>query len=312
MYQQSASSHLSTILRFYPAAHQNGSAMSSIRFYPEAIDSIPDLVRLESLSCLYKQDHEGNQIIWRVWGQGLPIVLLHGGSGSWNHWCRNIKTLVGLQRQVWIPDIPCFGDSDAPTGVLDIDQASDILLTAFSRFFPDQRIDLIGFSMGSIGAAYIAKKIPDHINRLILVAPPALGISPVESIVIEDWTTASDVQLRDQKIRNNLASLMLWGQSAISDLSLDIHKKNLLKDRMRKRKIYKTDFLMIILKNLALPFYCIIGRQDALYRGNLDLVELALGAIQKNQSLEIIEDAGHWVQFEKSAQFNEIIERILV
>jgi 2-hydroxy-6-oxonona-2,4-dienedioate hydrolase len=286
--------------------------MSSIQSYPEVINSTPDLVKLESLSCLYKQDHEGYKIIWRVWGQGSPIVLLHGGSGSWNHWCRNIKTLIGLQRQVWIPDIPCFGDSDAPNGVLDIDQACDILLNGFDHFFPGQKIDLIGFSMGGMGAGYIAKQIPDHINRLILVAPPALGISPKESIVIEDWTVTSDTQLRDQKIRNNLASLMLWGEAAITDLSLGIHKENLLKDRMRKRKMYKTDFLMTILKSLPLHFYCILGRQDALYRGNLDLVDLALGAIQNNQSLEIIEDAGHWVQFEKSAQFNRIVERILV
>ena len=255
--------------------------MSSIRFYPETIDSIPDLARLESLSSLYKQDHQGNKIIWRVWGQGSPIFLLHGGSGSWNHWCRNIKTLVGLQRQVWIPDIPCFGDSDAPNGVLDIDQASDILLIAFNDLFPNQKIDLIGFSMGSMGAGYIAKQIPDYINRLILVAPPALGISPQKSIVIEDWTTAPNTQLRDQKIRNNLASLMLWEEKAITDLSFDIHRENVFKDRMRKRKIYKKDYLMIILKNLVLPFHCIMGRHDALYRGNLNLVEMALGAIKK-------------------------------
>jgi pimeloyl-ACP methyl ester carboxylesterase len=286
--------------------------MSSIRFIPEAIDSTPDLVKLESLSCLYKQDHESNKIIWRVWGQGSPIVLLHGGSGSWNHWCRNIRALIGLRRQLWIPDIPCFGDSDAPNGVSDIDQACDILLDAFNHFFPGQKIDLIGFSMGSMGAGYIAKQIPENINQLILVAPPALGISPKVSIVIEDWTGTSDTQLRDQKIRNNLASLMLWEGAAITDLSLGIHKENLLKDRMRKRKIYKTDFLMKILKSLPLQFYCIVGRQDALYRGNLDLVELALGAIQNNQSLDIIDDAGHWVQFEKSSQFNRIVERILV
>ena len=286
--------------------------MSSIRYYPVTIDSISDLVRLESLSALYKQDHQGNKIIWRVWGEGSPILLLHGGSGSWNHWCRNIKTLVGLERQVWIPDIPCFGDSDAPNGVLDIDQASDILLIAFDDLFPNQKIDLIGFSMGSMGAGYIAKQIPDYINRLILVAPPALGISPEKSIVIEDWATASNTQLRDQKIRNNLASLMLCEEKAITDLSLDIHRENVFKDRMRKRKIYKTDYLMIILKNLALPFHCIMGRQDALYRGNLNLVEMALGAIEKNQSLDIVEDAGHWVQFEKATQFNKILERILI
>ncbi|QWE00959.1 alpha/beta hydrolase [Polynucleobacter sp. JS-Mosq-20-D10] len=286
--------------------------MSLVQFYPNVIDSSSDLVKLESLSCIHKQDFEGNQIIWRVWGQGSPLVLLHGGSGSWNHWCRNIKTLIGLQRQVWIPDIPCFGDSDAPDGVVDIDQASEVLLNAFDKFFPEKKIDLIGFSMGSMGAGYIAKKLPERINQLLLVAPPALGISPLESIVIEDWTTASDTQSRDQRIRNNLSSLMLWSEAAITDLSLDIHRENLLKDRMRKRKIYKTDFLMDILKKLEVPFYCILGSQDALYRGNLEMVKSALVAIEMNQSLDLIEDAGHWVQFEKSTQFNEILKRILV
>ncbi len=70
--------------------------MSSIRFYPETIDSIPDLARLEFLSSLYKQDQQGNKIIWRVWGQVSPILFLHCGSGGWNHWRKNIKTLVGL------------------------------------------------------------------------------------------------------------------------------------------------------------------------------------------------------------------------
>src|SRR3990172_888777 len=29
-------------------------------------------------------------MVWRVWGSGEPLVLFHGGSGSWTHWIRNI------------------------------------------------------------------------------------------------------------------------------------------------------------------------------------------------------------------------------
>jgi pimeloyl-ACP methyl ester carboxylesterase len=44
-------------------------------------------------------------IVWRVWGAGEPLLLLHGGSGSWTHWIRNIPELA--QRfEVWVPDIP--------------------------------------------------------------------------------------------------------------------------------------------------------------------------------------------------------------
>lgn len=285
--------------------------MSSIQFYPDVIGSISDLGKLESLSALHKQEYKGHQVIWRVWGNGSPVVLLHGGSGSWNHWCRNIKTLVGLQHQVWVPDIPCFGDSDAPEGVMDIDQASDVLLEGLNLFFVNEKFDLIGFSMGSMGAGYIAKHIPDCINQLILVAPPALGISPKESIVIEDWTRAPDEQSKNRMIRSNLASLMLSNDSAITDLSLTIHRENLLKDRMRRRKIYKTDFLMAIIKSLEISFHCILGSHDALYSENLDSIRSKLMGLEKIHSINTIQEAGHWVQFEKADEFNELLKGIL-
>ncbi|MDB5843914.1 MAG: hydrolase-like protein, partial [Polaromonas sp.] len=55
-------------------------------------------------------------MVWRCWGEGAPVVLLHGGSGSWTHWIRNIPTLVACSRQVWAPDLPGFADSASPPG----------------------------------------------------------------------------------------------------------------------------------------------------------------------------------------------------
>ena len=52
-------------------------------------------------------------MVWRVWGEGEPLVLFHGGSGSWTHWIRNIP---GLSRhyELWVADIPGLGDSAMP------------------------------------------------------------------------------------------------------------------------------------------------------------------------------------------------------
>ncbi|TAK66484.1 MAG: alpha/beta fold hydrolase, partial [Betaproteobacteria bacterium] len=60
------------------------------------------------------------KMVWRRWGQGRPVVLLHGGAGSWLHWIKNIDALA-RSRAVWAPDIPGFGDSDLPADNLDAD-----------------------------------------------------------------------------------------------------------------------------------------------------------------------------------------------
>src|SRR5215210_7165157 len=52
-------------------------------------------------------------MVWRVWGVGEPLVLFHGGSGSWTHWIRNIAEL-SKHYELWLADIPGLGDSAMP------------------------------------------------------------------------------------------------------------------------------------------------------------------------------------------------------
>ena len=52
-------------------------------------------------------------MVWRVWGVGEPLVLFHGGSGSWTHWIRNIPEL-SRHYELWVPDIPGLGGSAMP------------------------------------------------------------------------------------------------------------------------------------------------------------------------------------------------------
>ena len=53
------------------------------------------------------------KMVWHLWGSGTPLVLLHGGSGSWSHWVKNIEELSKHYRLL-VPDLPGLGDSDNP------------------------------------------------------------------------------------------------------------------------------------------------------------------------------------------------------
>ena len=52
--------------------------------------------------------------IWRPDGDegitGEVLVLLHGGSGSWTHWVRNIEVL-STYYEVIVADLPGLGDA---------------------------------------------------------------------------------------------------------------------------------------------------------------------------------------------------------
>ena len=52
---------------------------------------------------------DGN-LVWRRWGKGkgAPVVLVHGGSGSWTHWIKNITGLAE-RGEVWAGDLPGLG-----------------------------------------------------------------------------------------------------------------------------------------------------------------------------------------------------------
>ncbi|WP_232521702.1 alpha/beta fold hydrolase [Paracidovorax citrulli] len=94
-------------------------------------------------------------IVWHVWQAAghpepaaPPLVLLHGGSGSWTHWVRNIDTLRSWGRTVWVPDLPGFGDSAVPPGGADADALVAPLAQGMRALWGDARCDLVGFSFG--------------------------------------------------------------------------------------------------------------------------------------------------------------------
>ena len=55
------------------------------------------------------------EVVWRLFGAGPPLVLIHGGSGSWNHWIRNIPELARHHRLL-LPDLPGHSGSAMPPG----------------------------------------------------------------------------------------------------------------------------------------------------------------------------------------------------
>ncbi|MEQ8192924.1 MAG: alpha/beta fold hydrolase, partial [Rhodospirillales bacterium] len=96
------------------------------------------------------------EMIWRKWGDGPPLVCLHGSFGSWTHWIKNIPALSQTYG-VFIPDLPGLGDSAVPPEPHSFQGLGRIVAEGLERLLPkDQRYDITGFSFGASLAGHAA------------------------------------------------------------------------------------------------------------------------------------------------------------
>lgn len=233
------------------------------------------------------------------------MLLLHGGSGSWTHWLRNIQPLVDAGRQVLVPDLPGFGDSALPPGPHDADGAPAPLAQGLQQLLGDAPCDVVGFSFGAMVAGFIAADYPARAQRLVIVGAPALGVVPKRQVALKGWRHFKDPARQDEAHRHNLAVLMLHDASGITEEVLALHKANVVRDRMPGRRISQTAVLAQTLARVACPVHAIYGEQDALYHGYMPALAAALPQAARDfRGLQQIPGAGHWVQYECADAFN--------
>ena len=256
-------------------------------------------------------------MVWHHWGSSgrdpnlAPVVLLHGGSGSWTHWLRNIAAQVESGRWVLAPDLPGFGDSTRPAQGGDADALPEPVEHGLQHLLGSEACDLVGFSFGAMVAAFIAAQFPARAARLVLVGAPGFGIDPEQAISLNAWRHLKDPGQRDDVHRGNLAALMLFHPESITELALRLHVANVLRDRMQMRRMSRTDVLARTLLEVRCPVHVIYGNEDALYRGRMPALELALRQAPTLSTLTLIESAGHWVQFERADAFNQALQASL-
>jgi pimeloyl-ACP methyl ester carboxylesterase len=245
-----------------------------------------------------------------VWNEaaGHPLVLLHGGSGSWNHWVRNVLPL-SESRAVWTLDTPGLGDSELPSGAEDADDLSVPLAQGLEALFKENPVDTVGFSFGGLMAGFLAAQQPALIKRMVLVGVPGLGLS--NNIPnMRGFRVNMTHEERMGVHRNNLLAIMLHDEKNITPELLAMQEHNVLRDRLRRRRIARSDVLLSLQKHWTCEVHGIWGEKDALYEGALHLIPDLLTDCNLKQ-FDVIQDAGHWVQFEASDAFNQTLNRCL-
>ncbi len=174
-------------------------------------------------------------------GEGEPVVLVHGLSGSTRWWSRNVSEIAERYR-IYLVDLPGFGAMRRLRRRFVLAEAAS-WLSEWMDAVGLERAHLVGHSMGGYICLRLAARRPAAVRRLVLVAPagvptgrsmvgylgPLLGAARHATpsflpILLRDavrmgpstlWRAARDLlaeDVREDLRRVEAPTLLVWGR----------------------------------------------------------------------------------------------------
>lgn len=267
------------------------------------------LDRLQASSRRFETPCGDGTMAWHVWGpedrQAEPLVLLHGGSGSWRHWARNIGPLA-QRRMVVCPDIPGLGDSAMPPPAESPAPVAAIIRAGIGQVLGEsRRYDLCGFSYGALLSGHVAAQSGDELRSVTLVGAGALG--PKRQVTELTKVRSLEGAARVAAHRHNLAALMFADPANIDPLALAIQEWNTRHARFVSRGFASSTSLRDSIAAARCPVALLYGERDAIAWPELELRFAALRAVQPEAWTGVIPGAGHWVAYEAAEAFTAML-----
>ncbi|MDX2201899.1 MAG: alpha/beta fold hydrolase [Hyphomicrobiaceae bacterium] len=248
---------------------------------------------------------------WRMWGRGAPLVLLHGGSGSWTHWLRNIEALAP-HFELWVPDLPGLGQSAMPPEPHTPASIADVVVAGLAEIVdPDAELRLAGFSFGGHIAGLAAQRLGARVRDLTLIGVAGLGLraDPREPFA-KERTGMSAAELYEVH-RRNLEILMIADPAKIDPLAVHLQMWNAQHARFRSRPFAPTDELARALADVRAPVKTIWGTEDVIARPSVEQRLEILRRHHPELAVRLIAGAGHWVMYEAAEAFNQAFLELL-
>lgn len=283
--------------------------MLSSSCIPVAADPLAEIRRWDAMADRFATPGGDGEMIWRSWGEGRPLLLLHGGAGSWRHWIRNLEVL-SPGRRILAPDLPGLGESAAPPQPWSLDEIAEIVAQGLDAAIgPRQTCDVIGFSFGSLVAGALACQLKTRIGALILVGASGLGVAR-GNVMLEKVRHHRGVA-REAAHRANLAALMIAEPSHIDAQALAIQAWNSDHARLRSVGLSTSTALLDRLSAVSAKLCALWGMRDAVAIDTLEQRVQALRGMQPAAEIHLIPQAGHWLAYEAAEQFNAIVLEFL-
>ena len=159
---------------------------------------------------------------YEEFGDGRPIILLHGGPTDHRHMVYDFEPLFEA-REGWrriYPDLPGRGQTPGPDWITNQDQMLEVILDFIDAIIPGERFCVTGLSYGGYMAQGLLYQRAKMIDGVLLVVPsihlpPEERTPPDEHItLVEDKALLAEV---DGQAANMLRSVAVVQNRALLD-----------------------------------------------------------------------------------------------
>ena len=232
------------------------------------------------------------------------VVLLHGGSGSWLHWFRNIAALRQHFNVVAV-DLPGLGDAAMCPIESDAHSAAEVTREALSSVI-DGEMHIVAFSWGCTITATIMRALESRLKSVMLTGPASVGNLPHRSqmkpLIKRTAEMSREEVLAAQ--RENLSRLMIHDPEKIDDLAVLLQELNTTRARFSSPQYARQSMVTDGIRGTTTPLYVIYGEYDAPAYPDLEARRRVFTELRPDAKFEIAANAGHWLQYERSNFFN--------
>ncbi len=250
---------------------------------------------------------QSTEIAWEEAGSGLPVVFVHGLPFQKGMWAPQMSVLSKKFKVIAL-DLPGFGESGDPQGTPSMDSLADLLFQ-FCQFLSLGPLVLVGHSMGGYAALSFARRYPDQLKGLVMVASRAISDS-AEAASNRKSIAARLMAESPEFVAEAMLPRMLATDQ--HDLNLRFAVRQLM-NPLRARGIAwaqlaiasRVDFSPL-LGEITAPSLVICGEKDAV----VPLEESGVMAAGfQNGRLEVVAKAGHMVSWEQPKAVNDSLQK---
>ena len=253
---------------------------------------------------------------YEVFGEGRPILVLHGGYLDHRHMVDALEPLFS-DRQGWMRiyiDIPGHGQSAVDPSISNHGEVLDLILAFVGEILPGQSFALAGESRGGYLARGIVHRRPDLVDGALFIVPGRYAVAAEGSVPAHVILTRADELIAELAPHEVGRFNRLVVQSAEILEKIRRHKipAAAQADQAHQEKInanYEFSFdVDLPEKPFPNPVLFLLGRQDSMvgYQDALKAVECFPRA-----TFAILDKAGHSLSWEQPTLFRTLVSEWL-